>query len=98
MTATRAFAIAAWGLAVVGAVGAIVVRLVTQAPFLPVTFGFGPAAMVAFITMGLSWASIGAFLVIRRPENAVGSIMVVAGAGYALSSSSWSTWGCRGVC
>ncbi len=85
MTSRRGFAFVGLGLAVVGAVGAIVVRLITQAPFLPVTFGFGPAAMIAFITMGLSWASIGAFLVIRRPENAVGRLMVVAGAGYALS-------------
>jgi hypothetical protein len=85
MTASRAFAVVGLALAVAGAVGAIIVRVATQAPFLPVTFGFGQAAMVAFITMGLSWASIGAFLVIRRPENAVGSVMVVAGAGYALS-------------
>ena len=49
------------------------------------TFGFGPMAMVAILTMGLSWASIGALLVIRRPENAIGRIMVVFGTAYALS-------------
>jgi hypothetical protein len=85
MTVSRAIAYFGLALAIVGASGAIVVRLVTQAPFLPATFGFGPTAMVAFITMALSWAAIGAFLVIRRPDNAVGSVMVVAGAGYALS-------------
>jgi MFS family permease len=37
------------------------------------------------MTMGLSWASIGAFVVIRRPENPIGRIMVVFGAAYALS-------------
>jgi hypothetical protein len=85
MTGSRAFAFGGLGLAIVGAVGAIVVRLATQAPFLPITFGFGPLAMIAFIIMGLSWASIGAFLVIRRPHNVVGLLMVVAGAGYSLS-------------
>ena len=85
MTGSRVFAMVGLALAIFGAVGAIVVRLVTQAPFLPVTFGFGQAAMISFIVMGLSWASIGAFLLIRRPENAVGAVMVVAGAGYALS-------------
>ena len=37
--------------------------------------------MVGFIVMGLSWASIGAFLVMRRPENAVGLLLVICGAG-----------------
>jgi hypothetical protein len=85
MIAWRAFAAVGWGLAVFGAVGAIVVRLVTQAPFIPDVFGFGPTVMVAILTMGLSWASIGAFLVVRRPENPIGRIMVVFGAAYALS-------------
>jgi hypothetical protein len=85
MTAWRAFAIVGLALAVIGAVGAIVVRIVTNAPFIPDAFGFGPIVMVAILTMGLSWASIGALLVFRRPENAVGRIMVVFGAAYALS-------------
>ena len=85
MTGSRALAFGGLAAAVFGAVGCIVVRLVTQAPFLPVTFGFGSVAMVGFIVMGLSWASIGAYLMIRRPENAVGSVIVVAGAGYSLS-------------
>jgi len=85
MTGSRLFALVGLALAIAGAGGAIIIRLVTQSPFLPATFGFGPTAMVAFITMSLSWAAIGAFLVIRRPNNAVGSVMVVAGAGYALS-------------
>ena len=85
MTGWRVFAVGGWGLAVFGAVGAIVIRLVTQAPFLPDEFGFGPMVMVAILTMGLSWASIGALLVIRRPDNSIGRIMVVFGAAYALS-------------
>lgn len=89
MTGRRAFAVAGLALALAGAVGAILLRLATQAPFLPITFGFRPVAMVAFIIMGLSWASIGAFLVIRRPANVVGLVMVMAGAGYALSIRIW---------
>jgi hypothetical protein len=85
VTAWRTFAIASLSLAIAGTVGAIVVRLVTRAPFLPVTFGFGPTTMIAFLVMALSWASIGAFLVIRRPENAVGRLMVLSGTGYSLS-------------
>jgi hypothetical protein len=85
LTASRAFACLGLALAIAGAIGAVIVRVTSPAPFLPATFGFGPVAMAAFIVMGLSWASIGAFLVIRRPANAVGFLMVVAGTGYALS-------------
>jgi hypothetical protein len=81
----RRFAVGGLGLAIAGAAGAVTVRLVTNAPFLPLTFGFGPTAMIAFISMALSWASIGTFLVLRRPENAVGRVMVLSGTGYAVS-------------
>lgn len=46
MTTTRAFAIGGWGLAVLGAVGTVLVRIAAPAPLLPKVFGFGPAAMV----------------------------------------------------
>ena len=72
-------------LAIGGAGGAIAVQIVWGAPFLPAAFGFGPAAMAGFIVMGVSWASIGAFLVMRRPQNAVGLLLVICGAGYALT-------------
>ncbi|MDF2733775.1 MAG: Histidine kinase [Chloroflexota bacterium] len=83
MRARRGVALACLALAIGGGVGAVVIRVVSGAPFLPAAFGFGPAAMVGFIVLGMSWASVGAFLVMRRPENAVGLLMVVAGAGYA---------------
>jgi hypothetical protein len=85
MTDMRNLAIAGWGFAIACAIGAVVVRIVAPAPFLPVTFGFGPVAMMAFIAMATSWATIGAFIAIRRPENLVGPVMVASGAGYALS-------------
>ena len=85
MRVRRAVALVCLTLAIGGAVGAVVIRIVSGAPFLPAAFGFGPAAMVGFIVMGLSWSSIGAFLVMRRPENAVGLLLVICGAGYALT-------------
>ena len=85
MRVRQAAALVCLTLAIGGAVGAVVIRVVSGAPFLPAAFGFGPAAMVGFIVMGLSWASIGAFLVMRRPENAVGLLLVICGAGYALT-------------
>jgi MFS family permease len=85
VTATGAAAIVGWGVAMACVVGAVMVRVVAPAPFLPVTFGFGPLAMGAFLLMATSWATIGAFLAIRRPGNAIGAVMVVSGAGYALS-------------
>ncbi len=92
MAATRRFAsvpnlFAAVGVAaaIIGAIGTIVVRLIAPAPFITGAFGYGGLAMVGFLVAGLSWASIGALLVTRRPENAVGWLMVPVGAGYTLS-------------
>lgn len=85
MTITRTLAIAGWVVALSCTIGAIVVRIAVPAPFLPVTFGFGDTAMLAFLVMAMSWASVGAYLAIKRPENAIGRVMVVSGAGYALS-------------
>ncbi len=82
------FAALGLGAAVVGAIGTIVVRLIAPAPFITVAFGYGGLAMVGFLIAGLTWASIGALLVIRRPGNAVGWLMVLVGVGYALSQLS----------
>jgi hypothetical protein len=87
MTAGRTFAVVGLGLAIFGAVGTAVVRIVAPAPFIG-GLGFSGAAMVGYVIEGLSWASIGALLVVRRPENAVGWLMVPVGVGYALSQLS----------
>jgi len=89
MNAARAFAMAGLGLAVIGAVGTVIVRIVAPAPFIG-GFGFGPTAMAGYVIAGLTWASIGALLVVRRRDNAVGWLMVVVGVGYALSQLSVS--------
>ena len=72
------------GLAIVGAIGTAVVHALYSIPVAG-AFGFGKAAMVGYVIAGLTWASIGALLVWRRPQNAVGWLMVLVGAGYALS-------------
>jgi hypothetical protein len=81
---SRTFAVLGVGLAVVGAVGTAIIQYVSSAPVVG-AFGFGEAAMVGYVVEGLTWASIGAVLVLRRPENAVGWLMVLVGVGYALS-------------
>ena len=71
--------------AIVGAIGTIVVRHIAHAPFITGAIGYGGPAMVGFLIAGLTWASIGALLVIRRPGNAVGWLMVPVGVGNTLS-------------
>jgi hypothetical protein len=70
--------------ALAAAVGAIVLRIADPVPLLPGTFGFGVTALVGFELLGVSFASVGGLLVVRRPENAVGWCMVLIGDGYAL--------------
>jgi hypothetical protein len=80
------FALVGWLVAVVGAVGGLLVRIVWPASVVPTTFGIsGPTALVALAVLGMTWSTVGALLVIRRPENRVGRIMIVVGAGFAVS-------------
>ena len=67
-----------------GAVGAITLRIVDHVPVVPSPFGFGDLALAGFEFLGVAFASVGALLTIRRPANAVGWCMVLIGAGYAL--------------
>jgi hypothetical protein len=85
MTGVRVFAIAGLALAMAGAIGTLVVRFVSPAPIISEAFGYGWAAMVGYLIQGVTWASIGALLVVRRPENAVGWLMVLVGVGYSVS-------------
>lgn len=80
----RPFAVVGCIAALGGAVGAITLRIVDPVPLLPGAFGFSGTALVGFELLGLSFASIGALLVVRRPGNAVGWCMVLIGDGYAL--------------
>ena len=77
MTPGRTFAVAGLILAVLGGVGGLIVRVVRPAPILPTTFGVGASNLVAIAILGITWATVGALLVVRRPANPVGRIMVV---------------------
>ena len=88
LTASRLFAVVGLAVAIAGVVGTALVRFVSPTPFVTGMFGYNGATMVGFLISGLSWASIGALLVIRRPGNAIGWLMVVVGVGFAQSQLS----------
>ena len=85
MSGAHAFATAGLALTIAGAVGTALVRYASPVPIISQAFGFGAAAMVGYLIQGLIWASIGALLVVRRPANAVGWLMVAVGVGYSVS-------------
>jgi hypothetical protein len=78
------FAIVGSVIALLGAAAAFTLRIVDPAPLLPGVFGFGALALVGMELLGVTFAAVGALLVVRRPENAVGWCMVLIGDGYAL--------------
>ena len=78
------YATIGWLAAVIGAAGAIVLRVIDPAPVIPDELGVGETAMLGFDFLGVTFASVGALLVVRRPENAVGWWMVLIGACNAL--------------
>ena len=86
----RTYAVTGLGLTIAAAIGTALVQVFAPAPFISEAFGFGPTAMVGFVIEGLCWASIGALLVIRRPGNAVGWLMVIVGIGHTGSQLSIS--------
>lgn len=81
----RPYAIVGCLAALAGAVGAIALRIADPVPIAADTFGFGDLALVGFEVLGVTFALVGALLVMRRPENAVGWCMVLIGAGHALA-------------
>ena len=81
----RPYAIGGLIASLVGAMGAITLRVVDPVPIIPDALGFSDLALVGFEFLGVTFASVGALLVVRRPENAVGWLMVLIGAGNALA-------------
>ena len=80
----RPFAIVGSLIALAAAIAAFILRIGDPAPLLPGSFGFGPTALVGMELLGVTFAVVGALLVVRRPGNAVGWCMVLIGDGYAL--------------
>jgi hypothetical protein len=87
MTSTRSTVVASigLGLAVVGGVGGLLVRLAWPAPILPTTFGVGPNALVVIAALGIAWSAIGALLEVRRPDLPIGLLLILVGCGLAVS-------------
>ena len=79
------YATVGWLAAVVGAVGGVALRIVDPVPNIPDELGAGDLAQLGFDVLGVTFASVGALLVVRRPENAVGWCMVLIGASNALA-------------
>jgi hypothetical protein len=78
------FAIGGWIAAVFCAVGAVTLRVVDPAPVIPSTFGYGNTALAGMAVLGVAFATVGALLVVRRPGNIIGWLMVIIGDGYAV--------------
>jgi hypothetical protein len=83
-----AWIVAAGGLVVtvVAAVVAVGLRIADPAPMMANPFGFGDLALVAFETMGIAYAAVGALIMVRRPENLVGWCMVLIGLLHAVGA------------
>ncbi len=84
----RPYAVVGWVAALTGAIATIALRIVDPAPLLPGLYGFGPMALIGLELLGVTFASVGAVLVVRRPGNAVGWCMVLIGVGHALGGLS----------
>jgi len=82
--AAKLFGAIGLGAAILGAIGAISLRLIDPVPAVPDAFGFSDIALVGFEVMGVTFASVGTLLVIRRPRNAIGWCMVLIGIGYGV--------------
>jgi hypothetical protein len=78
-----AYAAAGLGLAIICAVLAVGLRITDPVPLIENAFGFSDAALFGFVCFGLAFAVVGALLVVRRPENTVGWLMVVVGVAHA---------------
>jgi hypothetical protein len=83
--AIGAIALIGWAVATLGGVAALLIRALDPAPIVDNTFGMSPPGLVAFVVFGISWATVGALLMIRVADNLVGAIMTLIGAGYSLS-------------
>ncbi len=71
---------------VAAAVAAVAWRIADPVPVVENTLGFGDLSLVSFGVLGITFAAVGGLLVVRRPPNAVGWVMVVIGLCNALSA------------
>jgi len=85
--ARRALAMASVGWSLSAGMTALTVagQLAGPAPVLPGLMDFGSLGLLGLSVPSLSFASIGAFLAIRRPANAIGWLLLLASLGFAAS-------------
>jgi hypothetical protein len=83
--AATALAIVGWLVAAVAGIGALGLRIADPAPVLPTTFGMDDPRMVVFAILAITWASVGAVLMVKQPGNRVGQYALLIGVAYALS-------------
>ena len=81
----HAAALGGWLAATIGGCVGLVLQAAQPAPIAPNTFGLGQGSMIAFVVLGITWATVGALLVVRRPDNVVGRYMILVGSGYSVS-------------
>jgi hypothetical protein len=84
--AVRVLAAAGLLVTVGAALAAVGLRIVDPVPVVQSTFGFTDLSLVSFGVLGVSFASVGALLMIRLPRNSVGWCMLLVGAAYALAA------------
>src|SRR5262245_56743420 len=64
---------------VTAAIAAIAIRIVDPAPVLHNNLGFGDVALIGFVLMAVAYTAVGSMIMVRRPGNAVGWLMLVIG-------------------
>ena len=79
------FAVAGLVAAVLGAIGAIALRIVDPVPMAANSYGFGDLSLIGFEFFGVTFAAVGALVVVRQPTNAVGWCMILIGTSHALA-------------
>jgi hypothetical protein len=94
---SKAFATIGWLVTVASGIAGRGLRIADPVPVVPNLFGMDDPRMVVFVILGFTWATVGALLVVKRPENSVGRYALVIGAAYAVSiltaaltSSAWA--------
>ena len=71
--------------AVLGAIGAIALRIIDPVPMAANSYGFGDLSLIGFEFFGVTFAAVGALVVVRQPTNAVGWCMILIGTSHALA-------------
>jgi hypothetical protein len=84
-TWAKAFAAVGWVVTVASGIVALGLRVADPVPVVLNTFGMDDPRMIVFVILGISWATVGALLVVKRPENSVGRYLLLIGAAHALS-------------